>query len=66
MSCECEELTDKGICDKGYAWNPSDYECECNQSSDAGEYLDYENCRCRKGWYINWLKNVMRMLMKQN
>ena len=23
-------------------------ECECDKSCDAGEYLDYENCRCRK------------------
>ena len=21
--CECKELIDKGVCDKGYAWNPS-------------------------------------------
>ena len=21
--CECKELIDKGICDKGYIWNPS-------------------------------------------
>ena len=20
--CKCEELIDKGVCDKGYAWNP--------------------------------------------
>ena len=31
---------------KGYAWNPSN--CECDKSCDFGEYLDYENCRCRK------------------
>ena len=23
-------------------------ECECDKSCDIGEYLDYENCRCRK------------------
>ena len=23
-------------------------ECECDKSCDAGEYLDYENCKCRK------------------
>ena len=33
---------------KGYAWNPSNCECECDKSCDFGEYLDYENCRCRK------------------
>ena len=24
---ECKELIDKGVCDKGYAWNSS--HCEC-------------------------------------
>ena len=46
--CECKELIDKGICDKGYIWNPSNCECECDKSCDIGEYLDYENCKCRK------------------
>ena len=46
--CECKELIDKGVCDKGYAWNPSNCECECDKSCDVGEYLDFENCKCRK------------------
>ena len=46
--CECNKLIDKGVCDKGYAWNPSNCECECDKSCDFGEYLDYENCKCRK------------------
>ena len=46
--CECKELIDKGICDKGFIWNPSNCECECDKSCDVGEYLDYENCKCRK------------------
>ena len=46
--CECEELIDKGICDKGFIWNPSNCECESDKSFDVGEYLDYENCKCRK------------------
>ena len=41
-------MIDKGVCDKGYTWNPSNCECECNNSCDVGEYLDYENCKCRK------------------
>ena len=49
--CQCErtELIDRGVCDKGYAWNPSNCECECDKSCDFGEYVDYENCKCRKG-----------------
>ena len=26
--CEFEELIDKGVCDKGFIWNPSNCECE--------------------------------------
>ena len=37
-------MIDQGVCDKVCAWNPSNCECEC----DFGNYLDYENCRCRK------------------
>ena len=46
--CECKELIVKGICDKGFIWNHSNCECECDKNCDFGEYLDYENCKCRK------------------
>ena len=36
------------MCNKGYAWNPSNCECECDKSCDFDEYLDYENCKCGK------------------
>ena len=45
---KCKELIDKDACEKRYAWNPSNCECECDKSCDVGEYLDYENCECRK------------------
>ena len=38
----------KGGCDKGFIWNPSNSECECDKAYDVSEYLDYENCKCRK------------------
>ena len=41
-------MIDKGVFDKGYTWNPSNCECECDKSCDVGEYLDYENCKCTK------------------
>ena len=44
---ECKELIDKGMCDKEFIWNPSNCEFECDKSFDVGEYLDYENCKCR-------------------
>ena len=46
--CECKELIDKGICNKGFIWNPINCECECVKNCDFSEYLDYENCKCRK------------------
>ena len=46
--CEYKELIDKGVCDKGFIWNPSNCECECDKSCNTGEYLDYSNCKCRK------------------
>ena len=38
----------KGICDKGFIWSPSNCKCECDKECDFGEYLDHENCKCRK------------------
>ena len=57
--CECKELIDKGVSDKGSIWNPSNSERECNKSCDVGEYLDYENCKWRKK-----LRNVLKISMK--
>ena len=41
-------MTDKGVCDKAFIWNPSNCECECYKSCDLSEYLDYKNCKCKK------------------
>ena len=46
--CECKELIDKEICDEGFIWNPSNSECEWDKLCNAGEYLDYVTCKCRK------------------
>ena len=51
--CECKELIEKGVCNKGFIWNPSNCECECDKSCDIGEYLNYENCKCRKNQQIS-------------
>ena len=41
-------MIDKGICDKGFNWNPSNCKCECDKLCDVGEYLNYKKCKCRK------------------
>ena len=47
-TCECKELIDKGVCDKESILKPSNCKCECDKTCHTGEYLDYENCKCRK------------------
>ena len=48
------------MCDKGFIWNSSTWECECDKACDVGKYLDYENCKCKKkncctiNWRIYW------------
>ena len=47
--CECrEDLVDKMGCDKGFSWNPSNCEYECDKSFNIGEYLDYKSFVCKK------------------
>ena len=37
---EWRELIDKGMFDKGFIWNLSNCECECDKACDVREYLD--------------------------
>ena len=46
--CECKELIDTGLCDKGFVWNPSNCDCKCDKSCDISEYLEYSNFKFRK------------------
>ena len=41
-------MVDKGVCDKGIIWNPSNCECKCAKGCDVGEYIDCKNCKYRK------------------
>ena len=53
--CECKELIDKGVCDKGIIFHKSNCECECDKSCSIAEYLDFSNCKCRNNnWYSKW------------
>ena len=32
---------------KGYTWNPSTCECQCDKLCKPGQYLDHKNCICK-------------------
>ena len=46
--CEGKEWIHKLVGDEGFMWNASNCEYEYDKSCDVGEFLDYENCKCRK------------------
>ena len=46
--CECKELIDKGVCDKGFIFNPSNCQCESDRSCNISQNLDYSDCKCKK------------------
>ena len=41
-------MIDNGRYDKGFIWNPSNSECECDNLCDVWDYLNYKNCKWRK------------------
>ena len=41
---------------KGFVWNPSNCECECDKACDVGEYLDYEHCKSSTVQLSSWFK----------
>ena len=62
-TCECREnLIDKGVCDKGFIWNPSNCEGKCDKSCDIGEYLDYKNCLCKNNIVDKLVKECTRVV----
>ena len=46
--CECKELNDKGVCDKGFIFNPSNCKWECDKFCNISQYLDYSDYKCKK------------------
>ena len=46
--CECKQLFDKGICNKGFILNLSNCRCECDKSCNTSQYLDYLDYKCKK------------------
>ena len=45
-------------------WNPSNCECKCDKTCDIGEYLDYENCKCRKKLVDKLIDELLKLLKK--
>ena len=46
--CDCNEDFASIInCTKGYMWNPSTCECQCDMWCKTGQYLDYKKCICK-------------------
>ena len=38
--------------------------CECDKSSDIGEYLNFKNCKCRNKLVVHLLENVLKILVE--
>ena len=68
--CACkEDLIDELVCDKGDIWNPSTCTCDCNKYCEVGQYLDYDNCVCRKkliDYLIEQCTNIVNTENKNN
>ena len=54
------------ICDKWLISNSSNCECECDKSCDVGEYLDYENCQCRKRLIDKLVEECIEIIDEKN
>ena len=46
--CDCnEDFAGIISCAKGYTWNPSICESQCDKWCKPGQYLDHKNCVCK-------------------
>ena len=56
-------------CTKGYTWNPSTCECQCDTWCKPGQYLDHKNCICKNkliGRVIEGCTSVINETMLNN
>ena len=56
-------------CTKGYMWNPSTCECQCDMWCKPGQYLDHKNCVCKNklvGRIIGECTNVINETIMNN
>ena len=68
--CDCNEDF-AGIinCTKGYTWNPSTCECQCDTWCKPGQYLDHKNCICKNnlvGRLIEEGTSIIKETMNNN
>ena len=54
------------MCNKGYTWNPSNFECKCDKSCGVGEYLDYSDFKCRKKLADKLIDECTETIEKRN
>ena len=68
--CDCNEDF-AGIINytKGYMWNPSTWECQCDMWCKPGQYLDHKNCVCKNkliGRVIEECTSIINKTMMNN
>ena len=68
--CDCnEDFAGMINCAKGYMWNPSICERQCDTWCKAGQYLDHKNCVCKNkliGRLIEKCTSVINKTMINN
>ena len=68
--CDCNENF-AGIINytKGYMWNPSTFECQCDMWCKPGQHLDHKNCICKNkliGRVIEECTSIINETMMNN
>ena len=56
-------------CAKGYTWNPSTCECQCDKWCKPGQYLGHKDCVCKNklvGRLISECTSVINETMMNN
>ena len=62
--CDCnEDLAGIINCAKGYTWNPSTCEYQCDTWCKPGQYLEQKNCVCR---LISECTSIINETMRNN
>ena len=68
--CDCNEDFPGIInCAKGYTWNPSTCEWQCDKWCKPGQYLDHKNCVCKNklvGRLISECTSIINETMMNN